>query len=130
MVDSNGRLASYNQYTLNTNSRDQEKENEAWDTNAKACKGIAYYKLNDLVNENGHVVVNGKQYGYVANNGSNVCIRLNDCKGKNLNKSGICENCYRIYRNNLKKSAYKKKKALEKERNEFERLKKVSFHYL
>jgi len=129
-VDSNGRIVSYDEHELATIIRDQEKENVAVTTNAKTCKGIAYSKLRSLVNENGHVIVNRKQYGYIFNNGSHVCIRMNECNGKNLTKSGACENCYRIYRNNLKKTAYIKDKALEKEKTEIERLKRVSIQYL
>ncbi len=88
------------------------KENEIDNSIENCCKGIDFKKLRNLINENGQVVLNGKYYGHICNNGTNVFIRTNNCSGININKSGICEDCYRTYRNNLKKPAYIKDKSV------------------
>lgn len=127
-LDDNNKFILNDEETITSSIIEAEKENElVVESTPKTnkCKGIPFHKLQNLVDQNGYLIINGKQYGGIGNNDTNACIRLNDCSGKNLNKNGICEQCYRIYRNNLKVYAYRKNKALEVERSEAQKLKMV-----
>lgn len=90
------------------------------------CKGINFKLVSNLMDEKGTITVNNNEYGSIHNNGTRVFVRMKGCNGKDLNKNGTCETCNRMYRNSLNKMSYNKKKALDNEKEELNRLKKVS----
>ncbi len=90
------------------------------------CKGLSLKQVFYLLSEEGVIEVNGTEFGRIFSDGSEVTVRMNECTGKNMNRNGTCESCYKIYRCKLKKANYQKKNILMYQSSVFKKLESLN----